>query len=121
MRSSSSIIGTVLLYVDYTLPVARLRAKAEEIARASKLWDGQVVNVQVSDAREQVMQVRILVSARDSPTAWDLRCEVREKLIDFIQREFPGALPKTRSESHSLSPAVQAAVAADIAGDADSG
>lgn len=103
-RSSSSIIGTVYIYVDYTLPVAQLRARAEEIARASRLWDGQVVNVQVSDAREQTMQVRVLVSAKDSPTAWDLRCEMREKLIDYLQREFPASLPKTRSETRSLSP-----------------
>jgi small-conductance mechanosensitive channel len=114
-RSSSSIIGTVYIYADYTLPVARLRARAEEIARASRLWDGQIVNVQVSDAREQAMQVRILVSAKDSPTAWDLRCEMREKLIDFLQREFPGALPKTRSETRSLTPGTPAvAVARDL-------
>jgi small-conductance mechanosensitive channel len=114
-RSSSSIIGTVYIYADYTLPVARLRARAEEIARASRPWDGQIVNVQVSDAREQAMQVRILVSAKDSPTAWDLRCEMREKLIDFLQREFPGALPKTRSETRSLTPGTPAvAVARDL-------
>jgi len=62
-RSSSSIIGTVVLYADFTLPVDRLRAKAEELAKASPLWDGKVVNVQGVDAGEHAMQVRILVSA----------------------------------------------------------
>jgi small-conductance mechanosensitive channel len=101
-RSSSSIIGTVMLYLDYTLPVDAIRARAEEIAKASKLWDGKVVNVQVSDTREQAMEVRILVSAKDSPTAWDLRCEVREKLIAWVRDNFPECLPRVRREDFRL-------------------
>jgi small-conductance mechanosensitive channel len=95
-RSSSSIIGTVFLYTDYTLPVPAVRAKAEEYAKASALWDGKVVNVQVSDAKERTMEIRILVSASDSSKAWDLRCEVREKLISFIRDSYPGSLPRSR-------------------------
>jgi small-conductance mechanosensitive channel len=97
-RSSSSLIGTVMLYLDYTLPVDAIRAKAEEIAKASKLWDGKVVNVQVSDAHEQVMQVRILISAKDSPTAWDVRCEMREKLIAWVRDNYPECLPRVRRQ-----------------------
>jgi small-conductance mechanosensitive channel len=97
-RQTTDLIGTVLLWVDYTVPVAPIRAKLEEIARSSKLWDGQVVNLQVVDSNERAVQLRALVSARTSPEAWDLRCEVREKLILFLQQEYPGALPKQRAE-----------------------
>jgi small-conductance mechanosensitive channel len=97
-RQSTDLIGTVLLWVDYTVPVAPIRQKLEEVARSSKLWDGQVVNLQVVDSNERAVQLRALVSARTSPEAWDLRCEVREKLILFLQQEYPGALPKQRAE-----------------------
>jgi len=101
-RSSSSIIGTVLIYADYTLPMEPVRARATDIVKASPLWDGQVVNVQVSDAREHVMEVRILASASDSSRAWDLRCDIREKLIAFIREAFPESLPRLRREDFRL-------------------
>lgn len=97
-RQTTDLIGTVMLWVDYTVPVARIRTKLEELAKASKLWDGQVVNLQVVDSSERALQLRCLVSARTSPEAWDLRCEMREKLIAFLQDEYPGALPKQRAE-----------------------
>jgi small-conductance mechanosensitive channel len=97
-RSSAQIIGTVLLNVDYTVPVERVRAKLEDIVKASPLWDGTVVNLQVVEAERDTIQLRALVSARNSPRAWDLRCEVREKLIAFLQAEYPHALPRLRAE-----------------------
>jgi small-conductance mechanosensitive channel len=101
-RSSSSIIGTVYVYADYTLPMDKMRVAATEIVKASPLWDGQVVNVQVSDVREHVMEVRVLASASDSSRAWDLRCEVREKLIEHIRENFPESLPRLRREDFRL-------------------
>ncbi|HUO93080.1 MAG TPA: mechanosensitive ion channel family protein [Rhizomicrobium sp.] len=97
-RSGSNIIGSVYLYLDYATPIAPLRAEAERIVRASKLWDGQVVNLQVSDAKEHTIEIRVLASASDSSRAWDLRCEVREKLLDYIRREMPSALLRYRDE-----------------------
>ncbi len=97
-RETASLIGTVMVYLDYTVPVAAVRHKAEEIARASKLWDGQVINVAVTDFRDNVMEIRILVSASNSGRVFDIRCEMREKLIDFIQREYPHALPRLRAD-----------------------
>lgn len=97
-RSSSSIIGTVFVYADYTLPMDAVRKAATEIVKASRLWDGQVVSVQISDAREQVIEVRVLASASDSSRAWDLRCEIREKLIAFIRDNYPESLPRVRRE-----------------------
>jgi small-conductance mechanosensitive channel len=95
-RESGALIGSVYLYVDYSIPVQAIRDKLTEVAAESQLCDGKVVNLQVSDAREGVIELRCLVSARNAPQAWDLRCEVREKLIAFIQAEYPHALPHMR-------------------------
>ncbi|POR51320.1 small-conductance mechanosensitive channel [Bosea psychrotolerans] len=103
-RDNAALIGTVMLYLDYETPIDVLRAKVEEIANGSKLWDRRVVNVQVTDFRQSTMEVRILVSAGTSPRAFDLRCEVREKLIAFLQREHPRSLPRLRAETRSSEP-----------------
>ncbi|WP_417719212.1 mechanosensitive ion channel family protein [Salipiger sp.] len=95
-RDSSSLIGGVLLYLDHCADISRLREKTNEVCRASALWDGNVCHVQVNDFRERVMEVRILASARNAPRTYDLRCEIREALITWIQREMPEALPRTR-------------------------
>jgi small-conductance mechanosensitive channel len=95
-RESGALIGSVYLYVDYSIPVQAIRDKLTKVAAESQLCDGKVVNLQVSDAREGVIELRCLVSARNAPQTWDLRCEVREKLIAFIQAEYPHALPHTR-------------------------
>ena len=97
-RESSALIGTVMIYLDYSVPVDVLRRKVEDIAKASPLWDRKVVNVQVTDFRENVMEVRILVSASSSSRQFDIRCEVREKLIVFIQQNYPNALPRLRAD-----------------------
>src|SRR5262249_18333248 len=89
---------SVLIYADYTVPVARVREKLSEIVAQSKLWDRQVVNLQMSDAKEGTVELRALVSASSASNAWDLRCEVREKLIALLQQEFPQALPRRRAE-----------------------
>ncbi len=96
-RESSALIGTVMIYLDYSVPVDAIRRKVEEITQGSKLWDRRVVNIAVTDFREAVMEIRILVSASNSGRTFDLRCEVREKLIDFIQSEYPAALPRMRA------------------------
>ena len=95
-RETASLIGSVFLHVDYSVPVEAVRRELAEIAGASPLWDGRVVNLQVSDAREGAVELRALVSARNATQAWDLRCEVREKLVGFLQREYPHALPTAR-------------------------
>jgi small-conductance mechanosensitive channel len=97
-REGAALIGTVIIYLDYSVPVAEIRRKVEEIAANSTLWDRNVVNVAVTDFKESVMEVRILVSASNAGRAFDLRCEVREKLIDFIQQSYPSGLPKVRAE-----------------------
>jgi small-conductance mechanosensitive channel len=98
-RESAGLIGSVTIYVDYTAPVERIRAKAIELVKASPLWDGAVAKLQVTDAREGTIELRVTASARSSGDAYDLRCEVREKLVDFLQREIPTALPRARQET----------------------
>ena len=88
-REGSAIIGAVLLYLDYTAPIEAIRAKAEAIVAASRLWDRKVVNTQVTDTKERVIEVRVLVSAANASAAFDLRCEVREQLIAFLRSEHP--------------------------------
>ena len=95
-RETSSLIGVVLLYLDHATDIDRLRAEAQQVVDRSALWDGKVFAVQVTDFRERVMEVRILASARNAARTYDLRCEIREKVIGFVQREMPHALPRTR-------------------------
>jgi small-conductance mechanosensitive channel len=101
-REGASLIGTVLLYADYTAPVGRMREKLDEIARASRLWDGKVVNMQVTDFKQDTMEIRMLISASNAGRAFDLRCEVREKMIDWLQTEHPAALSRRRAEIANL-------------------
>ena len=95
-RESASLIGTAMVYVDYSAPIEVLRRKLEEIAAASPLWDRNVVNLAVTELSERPMQVRCLTSARNAGEAFDLRCEVREKMVAFLQAELPHALPRER-------------------------
>jgi small-conductance mechanosensitive channel len=97
-REGAAIIGSVLLYLDYAAPIERIRAKPAEIADGSRLWDRRAVNVQVTDAREHTIEVRVLVSAANASAAFDLRREMREKLIAFLRSEYPDALPRARAE-----------------------
>ena len=97
-RSNPELIGIVLWQVDYRVPVDPLRKKLEEIVRSTKLWNGNVVVLQVTDAHPTTMELRALVLARNSGEAWDLRCYVREKMIDFLQAEYPHGLPRQRVE-----------------------
>lgn len=97
-RESSSIIGTVIIYVDYCADVPVIRRKLDEIVKVIPLWDQRVVSLQVSDATETSMQLRILVSARSAAAAWDLRCLVREALIAFVSKELKSSLPQPRRQ-----------------------
>jgi small-conductance mechanosensitive channel len=96
--TSSQILGQVHLYADYTLPIQPVREKCLELIKASPLWDGGVAVLQVVGADANVIQLRALMSSADGSKSWDLRCAVREQLIEFIQQNFPYALPKTRAD-----------------------
>lgn len=95
-RDTATIIGTVLFYVDYRAPIAELRQALDRLVHDSKLWDGNVVNLQVVDTTENALQIRILASASDASRSWDLRCELREKMIAFLKDTYPEYLPRRR-------------------------
>lgn len=95
-RSDASIIGAIYLYLDYNVPVEAIRKKAREIAENDPLWTGESFAVQVTDTTPTCIQVRVLTSAPDAPSAFDLRCHMREHLIAFIRDEYPQSLPQTR-------------------------
>jgi small-conductance mechanosensitive channel len=97
-RVSADILGTVFIYTDYQLPVDKLRDAFMEILKSTDLWDGEVGVMQVTNATDRSIEIRALMSAPNSPTAWDLRVYVREKLIQYLQNHYPDSLPRTRIE-----------------------
>ncbi len=97
-RTTADIWGTVFFHVDYKMPIEPLREALTKILKSSPHWDKQLNVLQVTDATDRSLEVRCIVSAKDSGAAWDLRCEVREKLIGFIQENYPECLPKIRVE-----------------------
>jgi small-conductance mechanosensitive channel len=97
-RNESNLIGTAFFHLNYNAPVQKLRDKLEEILTESPLWDRRSWALQVTDTKEQIMIVRAIMSARSSSQAFDLRCIVREKLIEYIVTELPEALPSFRIE-----------------------
>ncbi|SHI88926.1 Small-conductance mechanosensitive channel [Palleronia salina] len=97
-RESSQIIGGTNWHLDYTAPVPEMRKKLREICEQSEYFDGKVCVLQVIDTAQDTIEIRALMSARNSPRAWELRCEVREKMIDWLQRAHPHALPRRRAE-----------------------
>ena len=97
-RNSAELLGVVILYVDYTLPLQPLRDEFDRLLELTDLWDRRAKVVQVTDATEKTMQLRILASAASSGIAFDLRGYIRENLITFIQKNYPESLPQMRAE-----------------------
>lgn len=96
-RTGSQIMGSVFLWVDYATPIDPIRAEAQRLVETMPEWDRRVFNVQVTEATDRAIQVRVLVSAASSGRSHDLRCKLREGLIAFLAREYPQCLPVTRN------------------------
>jgi small-conductance mechanosensitive channel len=97
-RKSADLLGTVFLYTDYSVPVEEIRQELHRVLLSSKLWDGKVWGLQVTNSTDRALELRALMSAANGSTAWDLRCFVREKLVEFLQQNYPNCLPKTRAD-----------------------
>ncbi len=97
-RDSAEILGTVFLYVDYRVPLGPLREEFDRILEESSYWNRKVKVLQVTDAREHTLELRALASAADASTAWNLRCEIRERLVRFLHERYPESLPRVRAE-----------------------
>jgi len=95
-RKTAQLTGTVTLWVDYRMPLAPLRDALRAACEASPHWDQRLCLLQVTEAGERAMQVRALVTAADAGKAWDLRCHVRETLVQFVQQHYPDYLPQLR-------------------------
>jgi small-conductance mechanosensitive channel len=102
-RNDAEIIGTVVLHLDYTVPMVELRQEFNRLLDNTSLWNGNVKVVQVIDTTELTITIRCLMTAKDSPTTWDLRCYVREGLINWLQNHYPQSLPRTRLELNRMS------------------
>jgi small-conductance mechanosensitive channel len=100
-RQSSDILGTAFLYVDYSVPVEDLRKQLEAVVHPSPLWDNRVCGLQVTNLTDRSMELRCLVSSRNSSDNFDLRCLIREKMTAWIQENYPEAFPMTRFSGHS--------------------
>ena len=103
-RNNAQILGSVFLYLDYSMPLDPLRKHFEKVLSETKLWDQQTQVLQVTDTTEKTMTIRLLMTAQNSPTAWDLRCHVREKMIEFIQQHYPQGLPHVRATLSASEP-----------------
>ncbi len=97
-RNRADLMGSVMIWVDYAIPVEPLREEFSRLLQASTDWDRITESVQVVDAGEKAIQIRFLMSARNSTTLWNLRCYVREQMIAFIQQSFPESLPRYRAQ-----------------------
>jgi small-conductance mechanosensitive channel len=97
-RVSPEVIGKLKIHADYTLPVDEIRKVFHEWLEDTSLWDGRTSGLAVTDANESTMQIRLIMSARNSGDAYDLECLVREKLISYIQQHYPHCLPRHRIE-----------------------
>jgi small-conductance mechanosensitive channel len=97
-RTSSEIMGSVFFYADYTVPIEAIRAEAKRLVESNPNWDKKFWNVQVTEATDRALQIRVLMTTADSGKGWNMRCDVREGLISFIQKNYPGSLPKVRAE-----------------------
>jgi small-conductance mechanosensitive channel len=110
-HTSAELVGSVFVHVDYTMPIDSLRAELTRVLHASSFWDGKVNALHVTDANDTTLEVRALASAANASLAWELRCEVRERLVAFMRAHHPEHLPRlrasvsgARSDQHQRSP-----------------
>ncbi|HEY3307192.1 MAG TPA: mechanosensitive ion channel domain-containing protein [Desulfuromonadaceae bacterium] len=97
-RSSSPLLGTVFLHTDYTVPVDELREELGRIMSHAPHWNGEFWTLHVTDAKERSLELRAIVSADSAPQLWELRCYVREKLVEYVKNHYPDSLPRIRAE-----------------------
>jgi len=113
-KKNPELLGTIFFHADYRLPIDDARAALDRILDGNPKWDGRVKSVLVTDVTERTIQVRALISAKNAGDQWDLRCEVREKMVAWLRDHEGGTyLPRTRFEAEAEDPE-QAAPAAEV-------
>jgi small-conductance mechanosensitive channel len=98
-REQAALLGTVELDLDWSVDTEAMRQELEDILTGTEKWDGRANTLQVTDATNTLVRVRALVSAKDAPTLWDLRCMVRERLVNWVQTHEPDSRPRIRAET----------------------
>jgi len=106
--NSADLLGTVLVHVDYTVPVEEVRRELQQVLESTQLWDRRVWNLQVTDSTDKSMELRAMMSASNAGRLWDLRVLVRERLVAFLQNRYPQSLPRVRAQV-SRAPRMEAA------------
>ena len=101
-RETSHLLDTVFIYVDHGADIGSLREAWVSGVKANPLWDGRVALLQVTDHRPDAIELRGLLSARDAGTAWDLRCEMREAMMNHLREQLPGAIIRERVRLDAL-------------------
>jgi small-conductance mechanosensitive channel len=96
-REQAALMGTVELDLDWSVDTDAMRDELSDILSDTGMWDGRANMLQVTDATNGLVRVRALVSAKDAPTLWDLRCLVRERLVNWIQNHEPDSRPRIRA------------------------
>lgn len=107
-RVSARLLGSVFVWVDYSLPLDEARRALKQIIEDHPLWDRRFWNLQVTDASEKTMQLRVLATSADSSKSWDLRCAIREQFIAYIQKNHPDSLPLVRASFNKPTPGTPA-------------
>lgn len=110
-HTGAQVIGTVFVWADYAVPVAQVREEFLRLCREAPEWDGRVAGLQVTDANERAVQLRGIASSADASRNWDLRCKLREGLVDYLQRRHPQHLPRVRARVEERESATGAAQA----------
>lgn len=113
---AADILGTVFLYTDFTVPVDEVREELHRLLKTTELWDGKVWGLQVTDYKNNVVELRALMSSSDSGKSFDCRCYIRENLIKFLLEKHPQALPKTRAELRPIEPHANGNSSAEMIG-----
>ncbi len=98
-RREARVLGAIVLHLDYATPLDALRARTRETLESNPRWDRQAWVLQVIDTTETTMVVRVLASARDAPTSWDLQCDIREDLLTWLQANILGRCPARGPQS----------------------
>lgn len=98
-RHSSELLGSVEFDLDWQASPSQMRERLEKILAETPLWDGRTGVLQVTDAVGGFVRIRVLVTAVDAPTLFDLRCHVREQLVQWLHETDAAALPRTRIQS----------------------
>lgn len=103
-RGTPQMTGIVFWHLDHSAPIEAMREKLRDILRECPAWDGRDYGLAVTDSTPNTLQVRALVTAKDSDDIWTVRVTVREQMIRWLCAEHPYALPRVNTADAALPP-----------------